>query len=102
MKEIGPDLGEGGEKYTTGVRPANGSIYCAPGWSTKYFLKITPKGKGDAEVEVLENIDLTEQGGRLWASGAMIGNDMFEKMDKIAMMKQICLHRTRRRSVSMK
>ena len=54
FKEIGPDLGERGEKYMHGIRANNGSTYCIP-FKGNHFLKITPFEKGDALVQILDD-----------------------------------------------
>ena len=69
MRKIGPDL-DGFGKYWSGVRAANGSIYCVPN-RAEHFLKIITKGGGDAEVQILEDLILPEEGGWLWAAGAL-------------------------------
>lgn len=73
-REIGQDVGKEADKYSRGVRAANGSIYCVPGWSKKHFLKITPRGGGDAEVQILDHLTFPEDGNNLWLAGAL-GND---------------------------
>jgi len=57
FKEIGPDLGVGGEKYWNGIMADNGSIYCVP-YRGKYFLKITPMDGGDAEILILKDKEI--------------------------------------------
>jgi hypothetical protein len=67
MTEIGPDLGEGGDKWSCGVLANNSSIYCAP-FSADLILKIdTIRGT----VETLDDVELPETGDCLWASGAL-------------------------------
>ena len=76
MKAIGPDLGVGGNKYNSGIRADNGSIYCLPRihciprLSQKWFLKITPVEGGDADVEILEE-ELPECEYYSWIGGAL-------------------------------
>jgi hypothetical protein len=65
--EIGPDLGDGGDKWMCGVRANNGSIYCAP-YRSNRILKINTN---DGTVETLDNVEQPETGICLWASGAL-------------------------------
>ena len=68
LTEIGPDLGEGKEKWHCGVLANNGRIYCAP-FCSNHILKIDPI---QGTVETLDNVELPETAVRcLWASGAL-------------------------------
>ena len=71
MKEIGPDLGDGDGKFTYGIKANNGSIYCIPYFRTEHFLKITPKDGGNAEIKLIKDHRLPEEGNKLWYSGAL-------------------------------
>ena len=67
MTEIGPDLGEGGMKWSCGVLAINRCIYCAP-YGVYRILKIdTIQGT----VETLDDVELPETGHDLWISGAL-------------------------------
>ena len=87
MKAIGPDLGVGGNKYNSGIRADNGSIYCLPSihciprLSQKWFLKITPLEGGDAEVGYInekfpkQNLPLYDFNiCDLWKGGVLAGD----------------------------
>jgi hypothetical protein len=66
LTEIGPDLGECGEKWMCGVPANTGSIYCAP-YCADHILKIdTIRGT----VETLDDVRLPENGDDLWVSGS--------------------------------
>ena len=65
LKEIGPNLD--GENFNyKGIRAENGSIYCMPGYRTKFFLKITPMEGGDAKVQILKDKPLPRQAYSMW------------------------------------
>jgi hypothetical protein len=67
LTEIGPDLGEGVDKWKCGVLANTSSIYCAP-YCAESILKIdTIQGT----VETLNNVRLPETGDDLWMSGAL-------------------------------
>ena len=66
IKEIGPDLGIGGYKYGKGIRANNGSIYCPPSYKLKPFLKITPLERGGANVRILDEKKIPENGYPMW------------------------------------
>jgi hypothetical protein len=67
LTEIGPDLGDDGEKWKCGVLANTGSIYCAP-YCADHILKIdTIQGT----VETLDDVEVPETGGELWQSGAL-------------------------------
>jgi hypothetical protein len=69
--EIGPDLGDGEDKWECGVRANNGRIYCAP-FGADHILKIdTIQGT----VETLDNVELPETGDWLWQSGALAADN---------------------------
>ena len=65
MKEIGPDLGDGG--YWNGIKAANGSIYCMP-YKAEYLLKIIPGEGQNAEVKILRELQLPDCD---WIEGAL-------------------------------
>jgi hypothetical protein len=67
LTEIGPDFGEGGEKWLCGVLANTGSIYCAPGDADQILKIDTIRGT----VETLDDVELPETGGALWESGAL-------------------------------
>jgi hypothetical protein len=69
--EIGPDLGGDYDKWMCGVRANNGRIYCAP-WNSNRILKIDTI---DGTVETLDDVELPETGGHLWASGALAADN---------------------------
>jgi hypothetical protein len=71
LTEIGPDLGEGEFKWLCGVRANTGSIYCAP-YDAKHILNINTI---DGTVETLDNVELPEAVGDLWASGALAADN---------------------------
>ena len=61
IKEIGPDLSDEnanlGDEYVNGIKANNGSIYCMP-YRRGYLLKITPRGRQNAEVRVLREREI--------------------------------------------
>ena len=59
LTEIGPDFGEGGAKWSCGVRANTGDIYCAPYLSNR-ILKIHTN---DGTVETLDDVELPETSG---------------------------------------
>ena len=65
LKEIGPDLGDGADKWYGGVLANNGKIYCAPYMSSE-FLKIDIVTGAVTTI----SINLSERGMWKWASGA--------------------------------
>ena len=70
IKSIGPLLTE--VRYLNGIRANNGSIYCVPfGCDDDYFLKITPKEGGDAEVKILTDRPLPDSGFKWWREGVL-------------------------------
>ena len=66
LKEIGPNLDGENFNYGKGIRAENGSIYCMPGYRTKFFLKITPMEGGDAKVQILKDKPLPRQAYSMW------------------------------------
>jgi hypothetical protein len=71
MTDIGPDLGDDGEKLLCGVLANTGSIYCAP-FRADHILKIdTIQGT----VETLDGVELPETGYNLWMSGALAADN---------------------------
>jgi len=73
LTEIGPDLGEGRWKWMCGVRANTGDIYCVPFPSNnRHILKIKTS---DGTVETLDDVELPETGGNLWASGALAADN---------------------------
>jgi len=67
LTEIGPDFGEGGGKWRCGVLAKTGCIYCAPAYAD-HILKINTN---DGTVETLDDVEMSETGRDLWASGAL-------------------------------